>query len=307
MRRNIVLTGSTGFIGRALVRAMMEKSFSVSLALRSGISPEHLPFFIVKDFRSSNEWFKYLINKDIVVHCAGKAHMINETVDLSELSSVNTFGTLNLARQCAKAGVKRFIFLSSINVNGIVSELPFTVNDTPNPIGFSAISKFEAEMGLWKIAAETEMEIVIIRAPLVYGPNAPGNFGKLCSLTSKSYPLPFGAINNKRSLVSLENLVDLIINCIDHPNAANQIFFVSDDNDISTTELLNEMTLASGNKPLLIPVPVSALRLAGLLTGKLSVIDRLCGNLQVDISHTKEVLGWEPPLSFQQGIIKCFQ
>ena len=142
---------------------------------------------------------------------------------------------------------------------------------------------------------------------MVYGSNAPGNFGKLARLASKNLPLPFGAIHNKRSFVLLDNLVDLIVICIDHPNAANQTFLVSDDYDVSTTELLSSMILAAGKKPRLIPVPVSVLRFVGRLTGKLYVIDRLCGNLQVNISHTKNVLGWKPPVSFQDGIQKCFK
>jgi len=303
----IAVTGYSGFVGQQLLAALSNKS---CLLLGRKAPIEDYPFFSFDlGSKSGFDITESLVGVNTFIHLAARAHVLSESsIDpLSEFRAVNTDGTLNLARQAAQAGIKRFIFLSSIGVNGISNTSPFSIDDYPAPVEDYAVSKFEAEIGLRKIAEETGMEVVIIRPPLVYGPNAPGNFGKLAKLASKNLPLPFGAIHNKRSLVSLDNLVDLIVTCIDHPNAANQTFLVSDDHDVSTPELLNAMTLASGKQPRLIPVPVSVLRLADRLTGKLGVIDRLCGNLQVDISHTKDALGWKPPVSFQDGIQKCFQ
>ncbi len=293
--------------GRQLLAALSDHQ--CLLLGREALKAYH--FFLAFDIGSNKEFdiTESLVGVDTLIHLAARAHVLSESTrnPLSEFRILNTEATLNLARQAAQAGVKRFIFLSSIGVNGINNTSPFSIDDSPAPVEDYAVSKFEAEIGLRKVEAETGMEVVIIRPPLVYGPNAPGNFGKLAKLASKNLPLPFGLIHNKRSLVSLDNLVDLIITCIDHPNAANHTFLVSDDHDVSTTELLREMTLAAGKKPRLLPIPMSWLQLAGKLTGKQAVIDRLCGSLQVDISHTKDVLGWKPPVSFQDGIQKCFQ
>ncbi|ETX12589.1 epimerase [Marinomonas ushuaiensis DSM 15871] len=305
----VLITGSTGFVGSYLVNSLLECSdLVIKIAVRQSVDMNGPICFEVGDINPLTDFSSAVTKTDVVIHLAARAHVMNNSsVDpLSEFRAVNTGGTLNLARQAAKAGVKRFIFLSSIGVNGVNNTVPFSVYDSPAPVEDYAVSKFEAEVGLRRIATETGMEVVIIRPPLVYGSNAPGNFGKLARLTSKNIPLPFGAINNKRSLISLDNLVDLIVTCIDHPKAANQTFLVSDDYDVSTTKLLSLMALAAGKKPRLIPVPVSVLRLIGRFTGKLAVLDRLCGNLQVDISHTKKTLGWNPPVSFQNGIQKCF-
>lgn len=305
---NILLTGVTGFVGGALYKkaSLINKINIKSVVRQKNICDESV--FIIDDIGLETNFAPALENIDIVIHCAGLAHITNE-LDLNclaEYRRVNVGGTLNLANQAANAGVKRFIFISSIGVNGDISCKPFTAQDNAKPMSASAYAKWEAEQGLWKVKDSKAMEVVIIRSPLVYGRNAPGNLGKLAKFAEKSFPLPFGAIRNKRSLVSLDNLVDLIITCIHHPNAVNQTFLVSDDNDVSTTELLREMTLAAGKKPRLFPVPTSWLLLAGKLTGKQAFIDKLCGSLQVDISHTKDALGWNPPVSFKDGIRKCF-
>lgn len=305
-KNKILITGATGFIGRALLEYLNHgDGFIVAPARRPLTTlPSNVVMPLLSDITvlpDRHDWFN---GCNIAIHIAAKAHAAGEP--LSVFRHVNTNATLSLARSCADAGVKRFIFLSSIGVNGIGSFKPFTSRDTPAPVEDYAVSKLEAEIGLKQIAKETGMEVVIIRPPLVYGPAAPGNFGKLVQLAKRNLPLPFGAIPNKRSLVALDNLVDLIVNCIDHPKAANQTFLVSDDRDVSTTELLQMMTRAAGKKPRLIRVPVSWLKLAGKLTGKLAVIDRLCGNLQVDISHTKDTLGWTPSITVEEGITRCF-
>lgn len=309
MPKSILLTGSTGFVGTNLVNSLTLKSdYIVKSAVRHAVNKDDGLLFEVGDINASTDFELPLNNTTVVVHCAARAHVENHaTVDsLAQFRVVNTEGTLNLARQAAEAGVRRFIFLSSIGVNGISNTSPFSIDDSPAPVEDYAVSKLEAEIGLRNIAEETGMEVVIIRPPLVYGPNAPGNFGKLAKLASKNLPLPYGAVKNLRSLVAVDNLVDLITTCIDHPNAANQTFLVSDDHDVSTTELLREMTLAAGKKPRLLPIPMSWLYLTGKLTGKKAIIDRLCGSLRVDISHTKEMLDWKPSMSFKDGIQKCF-
>ncbi len=303
----ILITGSTGFVGRAVLGMLMHTEARVIAPVRKVDTDNFLRQFSqieISDLSEIGVNQFQLYKPDVVIHIAAKAHVAG--VSLVELQQVNTDATLNLARAAAAAGVKRFVFLSSIGVNGISNVKPFNVEDLLAPVEDYAISKLQAEIGLKQLALDTGLEVVIIRPPLVYGENAPGNFGKLAKLAQKNLPLPLGAIHNKRSLVALDNLVDLIITCIDHPKAANQTFLVSDDQDVSTTELLEMMARAAGKKPRLLPVPVSWLRLAGKLTGKLAVIDRLCGNLQVDISHTKETLGWKPPITVEEGIRRCF-
>jgi len=221
---------------------------------------------------------------------------------LTEFRKVNTAGTLTLARQAAEAGVRRFVFISSIGVNGNQSIKPFNEQDTPAPHDLYAISKFEAEQGLWGIQQDTGMEVVVIRPPLVYGPNAPGNFGALMRVVQRGWPLPLGAVHNQRSLVALDNLVDFVITCLDHPAAANQIFLVSDGEDLSTTELLRRVAHALGRPARLIPVPVSLLAAGAALLGRRDMAQRLCGSLQVDISKTQTLLGWNPPISVDEGL-----
>jgi nucleoside-diphosphate-sugar epimerase len=226
---------------------------------------------------------------------------------LDAFKEVNTYGTLNLAHQAADSGIKRFIFISSIKVNGESTELgkPFIPDDNFIPTDSYGLSKYEAEVGLRKIAKETGMEVVIIRPPLVYGPGVKANFASMMKWVNRGVPLPLGDITqNKRSLVSLDNLVDLIITCIDHPKAANQTFLVSDNEDVSTTGLLQNMATALSVKSRLVPIPVSWFNLASQLIGKPEISQRLCGSLQVDISKTMSLLNWQPPYSSTQSMKK---
>ena len=290
----LLVVGASGFIGTSFCKNAKGLSFS---KLDSSIR-------INKSCNSNLSLLKKLQGKRVVLHLAGLAHCSYSNLDLKD---VNYLGVLELATAAARCGVKRFIYLSSLNVHGLQSAGRFKVSDRVDPQELSAIYKQKAEVGLRKISEEMGMEVVIIRPPLVYGANAPGNFGKFSDLVKKNLPLPLGAINNKRSLVGIDNLVDLITTCIDHPKAANQTFLVSDNHDVSTSELLRSMIIAVGKKPRLIPVPVSVLRFFAGFLGKSSVIDRMSSSLQVDISHTKDTLGWQPPVSFEEGICRCFK
>lgn len=306
----ILVTGSNGFVGEALFNYLQEvEQYHVSGSVRTAdVARENL--FTVSELSENTDWFDALKGQHVVVHVAARAHVMDDSVGepLAEYRRVNVAGTLNLARQAASAGVRRFIFISSIKVNGESTTIgsPFQHLDKAMPKDPYGISKSEAESGLWQINKESGMEIVIIRPPLVYGPGVKANFLSMMKLVSKNYPLPLGAICNRRSMVALDNLINLISTCINHPKAANQTFLVSDDHDISTTKLLEMMTQAAGKSPRLLPVPMSWLRLAGKLTGKQAVIERLCGNLQIDISHTKTTLGWQPPISLEEGVKRCF-
>jgi nucleoside-diphosphate-sugar epimerase len=222
---------------------------------------------------------------------------------LTEYRRVNTEGTLNLARQAAASGVRRFVFLSSVKVSGeSTAGKVFNPNDVPVPGGAYGLSKWESEQGLWEIASQTGMEVVVVRPPLVYGPGVKGNFARLISLLRSGIPLPLAAVNNRRSFIGLDNLVDLLIRCVDHPKAAGQTLLVSDGRDLSTLELLHMIANAMGRSARLFPVSVPLLRLAGRALGRLNEVDRLVGSLQVDSSATRELLGWTPPVSVEEGL-----
>ena len=305
----IILTGASGFIGRRLATALQSKpDVNLTSAVRRVIELPAAHIVAVQGLDANTDWSTALIHQQVVIHAAARAHIMKdeEADPLSEYRRVNVGGTLNLARQAAAAGVQRFIFISSIGVNGNINTQPFTVDDIPNPAELYAQSKWEAEQGLREIQRETGMELVIIRPPLVYGPDAPGNFGSLMKLVAHGVPLPLGAIHNRRSLVAVDNLVDLIITCIDHPAAANQVFLAGDGEDLSTTELLRGVARAMGKPSRLIPVPASLLMLAATLLGKEAVAQRLLGSLQVDISKARHLLGWEPPITVEEGLRRCF-
>jgi nucleoside-diphosphate-sugar epimerase len=248
---------------------------------------------------------------DVLIHAAARAHLMKDEVadPLAEYRRVNVEGTLNVARQAAAAGVKRFVFISSIKVNGeaTVKGKAFHADDIPAPEDAYGLSKLEAEQSLVKLAAETGMELVIIRPPLVYGPGVKGNFASMIKLVGKELPLPLGAIHNKRSLVGIDNLVDLIIRCIDHPAAANQVFLAGDGEDLSTTELLRGVGRAMGKSARLIPVPAGLLQLGATVLGRKAMAQRLLGSLQVDISKTCELLNWKPPYTVEEGLRRCFE
>jgi len=309
MTTNILITGATGFLGLRLSAALhcaLESTLTIAVRRPIAIPSDRL--VEVAGLDASTDWSEAMVGQQVVIHCAARAHVMRTEVadPLAEYRRVNVDGTLNIARHAAAAGVKRFIFISSIGVNGNINTRPFTEDDTPNPAELYAQSKWEAELGLWEIQRETGMALVIIRPPLVYGPNAPGNFGSLMRWVEKGVPLPLGAIHNQRSLVAIDNLVDLIITCIDHPVAANQVFLAGDGQDLSTTELLRGLAKAAGKPSRLIPIPRWMLMLSATLLGKRAVAQRLLGSLQVDISKARDLLGWEPPISVEEGLRRCF-
>lgn len=304
----VLVTGATGFVGTALVERLTADGVPVVAAVRRDAWIGGAHTVAVGDIGPRTDWRAALAGVDRVVHLAARAHVTSDqSADpLFEFRKVNVEGTLALARQAAAAGVQRVVFVSSIGVNGIRSERPFSETDTPVPVEPYAISKLEAEEGLMRLARQTGMEVVILRPPLVYGPDAPGNFGRLLKAVRRGVPLPLGAVrNNRRSLVALDNLVDLIAICIDYPAAANQVFLAGDGEDLSTSELLRRMAAAMGKPDRLLPVPENWLVLGFRLLGKGDLAQRLCGSLQVDISKAREQLGWNPPVSVDEGLRKA--
>ena len=309
----ILVTGATGFVGGTVVRRLLadDQSQSIVVVVRRDDQcwPQRVFPRVTGDLEPSNNWSVALADVSAVVHCAARVHVMADTAadPLEEFRRVNVQGTLNLARQAAVAGVRRFVFISSIKVNGESTQPghPFTADDAPAPLDAYGISKREAEQGLRELSAQTGMEVVIIRPPLVYGLGVKANFAAMMRWLQRGVPLPLGGIHNQRSLVALDNLVDLIVTCITHPAAANQTFLVSDGEDVSTTELLRRMGQAMNCPARLIPVPVSWLKLAATLVGKQDMAQRLCGSLQVDIEKTRQLLGWRPPLTLDQGLKKA--
>ncbi|MDH4656636.1 MULTISPECIES: SDR family oxidoreductase [unclassified Pseudomonas] len=307
----ILLTGASGFIGSALLaRICKAGNFQLTVATRRalpGLSPE-VKSELVSSLDAEADWRAALSGVDVVIHTAARVHVMNECSDdpLSEFRKTNVEGTLRLASQAAAAGVRRFIFVSSIKVNGEMTSTsaPFLVDATPAPADPYGVSKMEAEQALRSLAAESGMEVVIIRPPLVYGPGVRANFLNMMRWLYKGVPLPLGAINNRRSLVALDNLTDLILTCTEHPAAANQTFLVSDGEDLSTTQLLRRMGNALGTPARLLPVPERLLDVAARVLGRKALSQRLCGSLQVDISKTRELLNWSPPVSVDQALDK---
>jgi nucleoside-diphosphate-sugar epimerase len=305
-----LVTGATGFVGRSLVQRLLaeDESRRVAVAVRRGGQqwPERVLPRVTGDLEPATDWSIALEGVSGVVHCAARVHIMRDTAadPLTTFRAVNVEGSLNLARQAAATGVKRFVFISSVKVNGEATQTgrAFTEADMPNPQDAYGQSKHEAEQGLRQLSADTGMEVVIIRPPLVYGPGVKANFAALMRAVQRGWPMPLGAVHNQRSLVALDNLVDFIVTCIIHPHAANQTFLVSDGQDLSTTELVRGMAQAAGVPARLLSVPVWALQAGASLLGKGDAVQRLCGNLQVDISKASSLLGWVPPVSVEEGL-----
>lgn len=314
MKPQVLVTGSTGFIGRALLARLSTENLHICATVRNNTENtfnKNVKVINIGELTPSLDWHQALQGANVVVHLASRVHIMNDKArdPLAEYRRINVDAALNLAHQAAEAGVKRFIYLSSIKVNGEFTQPGevFAAEDIPLPQDAYGVSKHQAELGLRVIASETGMEVVIIRPPLVYGPGVKANFLSMMCWLSHSIPLPLGAINNLRSLVALDNLVDLIVRCIDHPGAKNQTFLVSDGEDISTTSLLYRMGNALGQPARLIPVPVSWLHIFATLFGRQAVVVRLCSSLQVDISKTCKVLDWSPPINLDEGLSRVAQ
>jgi nucleoside-diphosphate-sugar epimerase len=309
-----LVTGSSGFVGSALIERLASDSTFIDILALSRTSnnnyPKRVRHFKLGDLNNQIDYLKLLYGVETLVHCAARVHQIKETAtdQLEAYRDVNVNITVNLALCAAKAGVRRFIFISTIKVNGECTQIgcPFSADDKPKPVEPYGISKLEAELALRDIESKSGMEVVIVRPPLVYGPGVKANFANMINWVASGIPLPFGSIKNKRSFVSLDNLVDLLVLCLKHPAAAGQTFLVSDGEDVSTAELLIRSARAMNKKILLLNVPVFMLKIIFFLMGKLELYQRLTCSLQLDISKTRMLLNWSPSLSLDQGLIKTF-
>ena len=307
----VLVTGARGFVGTQLSTSLSRMGWEIYQGYRNCIGPtrsRHMLEMAYIDPKGEpvNETAA-LYKADCVVHLAARVHVMKDVSadPLAEFRRINVQATIALARQAVAVGVKRMVYLSSIKVNGqsTKSNYPFTAIDTPCPTDFYSISKLEAEASLLQISAETGLEVVIVRPPMIYGPGVKANFEVMMRWLAKGIPLPLAAVTeNRRSLVALDNLVDLIITCVHHPAAANQVFLVSDGEDLSTADLLRRLGVAQATPARLFYAPTAALKLAATFLGKQSVYERLCGSLQIDASKTIEVLGWKPPITVDEGL-----
>jgi UDP-N-acetyl-alpha-D-quinovosamine dehydrogenase len=304
----VLVTGGTGFVGSAILDNLQSMSCDLIATIRNpqAILPTGVSPAMIGNLEEFIDYSDILTGVDVVVHAAARVHMMKESEadPLLEYRKVNVEGTLNLAAQCLKAGVKRFIFLSSVKVNGETTKpgAAFCETDEYIPTDPYGLSKYEAEQGLMKLTRNSDMEYVIIRPVLVYGPGVKANFERMMKWISRGFPLPLGAIHNKRSLLALNNLVDFVSVCIAHPDAANQIFMLSDNRDLSTPQLLKILGNELEKPVRLIPVPEGWLVLAARLIGRSDLAQRLCGSMQVDIQKARDRLGWEPPQSPEEAL-----
>lgn len=307
----VLLTGASGFVGRAVqARLLVDGLHRLRCAQRKApVAPlAGVEYCLAPSLEAEADWSQALADVDAVIHCAARVHVMHEQAadPLAEFRRANVEGTLRLAQQAVAAGVRRFVFVSSIKVNG-EQTLPGQayraddVSDATDPYG---ISKREAEDELLALAAETGLEVVIVRPPLIYGPGVKANFLSMMRWLQRGVPLPFGAIGNRRSLVALDNLVDLLVVCLTHPAASGQRFLVCDGEDLSTTELLRRLSTALGRTARLLPVPQALIEWAAILLGRRQLNQRLCGSLQINMDKTRERLGWAPPLSVDQALAK---
>jgi nucleoside-diphosphate-sugar epimerase len=303
----LLVTGANGMVGSSVCAELVRRGHEVRAAVRSGgVVFERVEQVVIGSINCDTDWTSALRNVDGVIHLAARVHVMRDppTDPDAKFFEVNAAGTLALARQAAEAKVQRMIFTSSVKVNGEYT-LPgktFSEADTPNPHGGYAQSKYEAESSLRQVALATGMEVVIIRPPLVYGAGSKANFAALMRRVEQGWPLPLGALHNQRSLIGLANLVDFIITCLSHKQAANQTFLVSDGHDLSTTELIRRLALALEVPARLLPIPAWALMAGATLLGKQSIAQRVLGNLQIDISKAQRLLGWFPPVSVDESL-----
>jgi nucleoside-diphosphate-sugar epimerase len=305
---NLLITGANGFVGRALIsKLVIETNHLVRASVRKKIIqfPSQIEVVENMDASSNTNWTNALRDIDVVIHLLARVHVMDDKVadPLLEFRNINVNATIALANAAAKQGIKRFVFLSSVKVNGESTlHKPFSEFDVPHPQNAYAISKWEAEEALRKISKDTGMEVVIIRSPLVYGPNVKANFLKMMQYIKRGIPLPLGAIQNKRSLIGIDNLVDFIATIISHPKAANQTFLISDDEDISTTDLLRRIGKYIGKPARLIPLHPKILSFLFNILGRQDFGGRLLGSFEVDITKAKKLLAWFPPKTLDEGL-----
>jgi len=307
--KNILLTGGEGFVGRSLLqRLLLENTWNVCAVTRrkSPLFPPEVTVVKIDDLSGNVRWDEIIVDIDVVVHTAGRVHIMKDqhTDPLSEYRRVNVAGTLGLARHAAISGVKRFVFLSSIKVYGECSEkgAPFSENDNVNPIDPYSLSKYEAEAGLLALADEYDMEVVIIRPPLVYGPGVKANFLSLMKLLYYRIPLPLAKVNSLRSFVAIDNLVDFIVLCMTHRSAGNEIFLVSDGRDVSVPELMVILGEAMNKPARLFHFPVIGLKILALVLGQKKAMQRVLGTLQLDVQKAKKLLNWVPPVKLETSL-----
>jgi nucleoside-diphosphate-sugar epimerase len=304
----VLVTGANGFVGRELDGELLRRGYLVRGALRqfgSGASlVDGAEPVVVGTINAATDWKAALAGCDVVVHLAARVHVMHDKASdpLAEFREVNTEATLNLARQAAQAGVRRFVFISTIKVNGEGRDEPYREADAPAPLDAYAISKWEAEQGLQRIAQETGLEVVILRPPLLYGPGVKANFQRLIQAVARGWPLPFGAVRNRRSLLYLGNFVDAIRLCVEHPGAAGQTFLLDDGEPVSTPDVARALARAMNRPARLLAVPVGVLQFVGTLLGKRAEVARLAGSLYVDSSAIRSRLGWKPPFSMEEGL-----
>tara|TARA_Y100000992_G_scaffold246671_1_gene178066 strand:+ start:485 stop:1471 length:987 start_codon:yes stop_codon:yes gene_type:complete len=318
LMNKIFITGANGFVGNSLCSIFEKSDRTICGSVRSlNSSPllDKIKYVSVGDIGPETNWKNVLAGYDCVIHCAGKTNNMRENDESESYFSINVEGTKRLALQAASVGVKRLVFLSTIKIYGEntdrsfnnlaknkVTKKIFSQNDLPNPIGPYAVSKCEAEKVLWQISDKTGLEIVILRVPLVYGYGTQGNLARLIRLINYGIPLPFNAVKNQRSLIGIDNLADVLMHCVDSPDAVGEIFLVSDGEDLSTPKLINYIAQAMGKSSRLFSIPISLLKFVGLISGHQKEINRLIGSLQIDNSYARKVLNWTPRTSCKEGI-----
>lgn len=305
----VLVTGASGFIGTEVVKNLKLQNFEVRTVNRRTFKSVADSNYVIEDLGPDTYWRDALKGCDVIIHLAARVHVMNDSaVDrLAEFRKVNVAGTVKLAMQAAKAGAKRFVYVSSVKVNGEQTTLPYTELDDPNPQDPYGVSKWEAEQALHEISATTGLEVVIVRPPLVYGAGVKGNFAQMIKVLAKRIPLPFASVQNLRSLIYVENLVDALILCATHPNGAGNTYLVSDGEDVSTSDLLCKLAEAMEQSARLFSCPPALLKLAGRLIGRPDQIDRLLSSLQVNSSKIRRELGWQPPFTLQEGLRKTVQ
>lgn len=301
---NVLVTGASGFVGTVLCRLLRQSGISVRGAVRSARAEGDFEPVVIGDIGANTDWSAALEGIELVVHLAARVHIMRDTAPdpLAAFRAVNLEGTANLAQQAKTAGAKRFVFLSSAKVQGeSTPDRPFSEEQPPQPQGAYAVSKWEAEQALTRIAANA-LEYVIVRPPLLYGPRVRGNFLTLLKAVYRRWPLPLAAIDNRRSLLYVDNLAHAVARCMSHPAAAGKTFLVSDREDFSTPQLVRAVAAALEVRPRLLAVPPGWLRMAGALTGGAAAIERLTGSLQLDTSRIVRELRWSPPHTVVEGL-----